>query len=219
MRIRQVILQTSKLEELADFYSNVLELPVRSTSIEEINIKIGSTELVFQQASTADPFYHFAINIPANKIEEARQWLIPKEDLIWIDQYESDIAEFVNWHARSVYFFDPAGNILELIARADLDNKSDKPFSSSQMLSVSEVALVVKESEMETTAEYLLKEYEFSYFDKQPPLPQFKAVGDDEGLFIIVPEKRNWFPTYIPSGIFAMEIRFENNGKDYVLKA
>jgi hypothetical protein len=218
MQIKKLILQTSALKELTDFYIKLMELPVASSGEGEIKIKTGSTELVFQQATAADPFYHFAINIPANKIEEAKNWLSNRVELIWIEQYKSDIADFVNWHAKSVYFYDPAGNILELITRFDLDTKTDEPFSSAQFLSISEIGLVFKEDELNKRTESLLKQYQLNYFDKQPPLPQFKAVGDDEGLFVIVPENRNWFPTFKASGIFPMEIGFEDSKNKYRLK-
>jgi hypothetical protein len=210
MNIKRLILQTSVLKELTDFYIKLMELPVESSGEKEITIKIGSTELVFQQAHAADPFYHFAINIPANKIEEAKKWLQDRVELIWIEQYKSDVADFVNWHAKSVYFYDPAGNILELIARFDLVNKTNEPFSSSQFISISEVGLVFQEDELDKRTEDLLQQYHLTYFDKQPPLPQFKAVGDDEGLFIIVPNYRNWFPTAKAAGIFPMAVEFEN---------
>jgi catechol 2,3-dioxygenase-like lactoylglutathione lyase family enzyme len=219
MEITRVIFQTSSLKEQLDFYSNVLELSTGIKSENKITIGIGSTELVFEQVSGADPFYHFAINIPCNKIEEAKNWTSTRTKLIWMQDYKSEVADFINWHAKSVYFYDPAGNILELIARFDLDNKTDKPFSSAQFLSVSEVGLVIKENEMEKGSENLLKKYELSYFEKQPPLPQFKAIGDDDGLFIVVPEKRNWYPTTRPCGIFPMEVQFENEGKEYVLNS
>src|SRR5438552_3652089 len=176
-------------------------------------LKIGSTDLVFSETKQAEPFYHIAINIPANKIQEARTWLSNKLRLLWIAEYKSDIADFVNWHAKSVYFYDPAGNILELIARFDLHNPAPGPFSSKQFLSVSEMGLVFKEDDLDKKTSELLNQYQLSYFDKQSPLPQFRAVGDDEGLFIIVPEKRNWFPTLVPSGTFPMKIEFENKGK------
>jgi hypothetical protein len=218
MQIRRLILQTSALKELSAFYNDTMELPADTNNEDETHIRIGNTELVFKQAGAIDPFYHFAINIPANKIEEAKKWLSGRAKLIWMDQYKSDIANFVNWHARSVYFFDPAGNIVELIARFDLDNKKDEPFSSAQFLSVSEVGLVLKESEFDKSVNRLLEQYQLSYFAKQPPMPQFRAIGNDEGLFIVVPDNRNWFPTTIPSGIFPMEIQFENKGKEYTLK-
>lgn len=217
MEISRVILQTSALEELTAFYKTVMGLPVNSKYENETTISIGSTELVFKQASAADPLYHFAINIPANKIEEAKSWLSGRVELIWMDDYKSDIADFVNWHAKSVYFFDPAGNIVELIARFDLDNKTDEPFSSMQFLSISEMGLVFKTNEFDRSVNNLLQQYQLFYFAKQSPLPQFRAIGDDEGLFIVVPENRNWYPTTKSSGIFPMEVHFKNDGKEYIL--
>jgi hypothetical protein len=217
MRIKKLIAQTSALKELTDFYIRLMELPADTSGEKELAIKIGSTELVFQQVTTADPFYHFAINIPANKIEEAKSWLKNRVELIWIEQYKSDIADFVNWHAQSVYFYDPAGNILELIARFDLDTQTDNPFSSGEFLSISEVGLVFPENEFDKRTESLLDQYQLSYFSKQSPLPQFRAIGDDEGLFIIVPDNRAWFPTSKRSGIFPLSIWFENEGRNYMV--
>jgi len=218
MQIKRLILQTSALEKLTDFYIKQMELPVKKSGKKEIAITIGSTELVFQQAKSADPFYHFAINIPANKIEEAKTWLKNRTELIWMEQYKSDVADFVNWHAKSVYFYDPAGNILELIARFDLENETQEPFSSNQFLSISEIGLVFPEDEFDKRTHELMNRYRLSYFAKQPPLPQFRAVGDDDGLFIIVPENRNWFPTSKPSGIFPIVIIFFERNKEVGLK-
>jgi len=218
MKIKKLILQTSCLQTLKEFYSSVLELAVKKTSDKEIFIRIGNSELIFSETKESEPFYHFAINIPANKIEEARDWLKNKVSLLWMEDYKSDIAEFVNWHARSIYFFDPAGNILELIARFDLKNERDEAFSSGQFLSIDEVGLVFNQNELELKTSGLLKNYSLSYFSKQPPLPQFKALGDDKGLFIVVPAQRNWFPTDKPSQIFPIKTEFENIDKEYRLE-
>jgi len=217
MQIKRLILQTSRLEELTNFYMQLMELPVELSGDKQMTARIGSTELVFQQAPAADPFYHFAINIPANKIEEARIWLKERVELIWMEQYSSDIADFVDWHAKSVYFYDAAGNILELIARFDLDNKTVETFSSRQFLCISEIGFVFRQDDLEINTRNLMERYHFSYFEKQSPLPQFKAIGDDDGLLIVVPEHRNWFPTTIPSGIFPIKLEFESRGTEYAL--
>ena len=213
MKIKKLILRTAYLKTLQEFYSSVLELPVEQPDEKMIKIKIGNGELIFTETTNGEPFYHFAINIPANKIEEAKTWLNDKVRLLWMDDYKDDIADFVNWHAKSVYFYDPAGNIVELIARFDLDNSANETFSSSQFLSINEVGLVFNDDNFEKEITTLRNAYSLSNFDKQPPLPKFRAMGDDHGLFVIVPEHRNWYPTDKPSGIFPMTVEFDNAGK------
>jgi len=217
MKIKKLKLQTAFVKTLQEFYSSILELPVQSVDEREIYIKIGDSELIFTEAKTGEPFYHYAINIPANKIEEAKAWVSNKVKLLWMEDYRNDIADFVNWHAKSVYFYDPAGNILELIARFDLDNSVSETFSPSQLLSLNEVGLVFKDEKFESEIALLKNSYSLSYFDKQPPLPKFRAMGDDHGLFVIVPEHRNWYPTEKPSGIFPMTVEFINKGSGYDL--
>jgi len=215
MKIKRLVLQTSYLETLKEFYSSILELPVQVMNEEKILIKVGATDLIVSETKTGEPFYHFAINIPSNKIEEAKAWLNNKVKLLWIGDYNSDIADFVNWHAKSVYFYDPAGNILELISRFDLNNKRRRSFSSQQFISISEVGVVFKQDEFDQKTAEVLNLHSLSYFSKQPPLPQFRAIGDDEGLFVVVPENRNWYPTNKPSGIFPMIVDFENGKEAY----
>ena len=214
MHLQQLILETDRLDQLAAFYKTVLQLPVQEDK-QQIAITTGSSTLVFKATNEREPVYHFAFNIPANKIGEAKEWLTGKVDLVWINDYNSDIADFASWHAKSVYFYDPAGNIVELIARFDLDNTTGEPFSPKQLLSVSEAGIVTPKDTLQLEADRLLEQYGLSYFAKQPPLPQFKALGDDEGLFILVPEERNWFPTTIASGIYPMDIYFTHDQKKY----
>jgi hypothetical protein len=217
MKIKKIVLQTAYLKTLEEFYSVVLELPVQLLNENEIKINLGASDLIFTDAKEGEPFYHFAINIPSNKIEEANIWLSKKVKLLWVEDYKNDIADFVSWNAKSVYFYDPAGNILELIARFDLNNPSDQSFSSAQFLSISEIGFVFNKDSFDQNVSGLLNNYSLSYFDKQSPLPQFRAMGDDEGLFIAVPEHRNWYPTDKPSGIFPMTIEFENKAIKYKL--
>jgi hypothetical protein len=206
------------METLKEFYSSILELPVLLDGKKQILIRVGSSDLIFMETKTIEPVYHFAFNIPANKIEEAKEWLSYKVKLLWMDDYKNDIANFVNWNAKSVYFYDPAGNILELIARFDLNNENDETFSSKQFLSINEVGLVFSQENFERRNAELQTLYSLPYFSKQPPLPQFRAIGDDEGLFVVVPEHRNWFPTDKPAGMFPLDIHIVNNGRNYTLK-
>lgn len=220
MNIRLLILETSQLEELKEFYSQVLDWPPADEEEGSFTLELQNTELEFRRHNgDLQPFYHFAINIPANKIEEAREWLQSRVQLLWLDDFQSNIAEFTNWNARSVYFLDPVGNIVELIARFDLKNKTDEPFSPKQFISVSEIGLVVPKDELQTKSEQVLDDFWLSQFSKQPPQESFKAIGDDEGLFILVPEHRNWYPLQDRPAIMApLKIYFSVRGRHHLLE-
>ncbi len=216
MKIKSLVLETKDVKGLAAFYQEVLELPITKTDTEFL-ITMGATTIRFTQSTNLDPFYHFAITIPSNKIEDAKEWLSKKVELLWIEEYKSVVADFINWNAKSIYFLDASGNIVELIARFDLHNETAEKFSSKQLLCVSEIGLVFPKTEIENKALDLLQQFSLSYFDKQPPFPHFKAVGDDEGLFIVVAENRHWYPTSKPSGIFPAEITFEQKAKNFTV--
>jgi hypothetical protein len=211
MILQDIRLQTNRLFPLYHFYKNVLELPVTDDSDTQFTIHTGLSRLIFEK--TKDPLsypnYHFAFNIPSNRIQEAHDWLKERTELLWIEDYKSYIADFTNWNAKSVYFLDPAGNIAELIARADLNDIINEPFSPRHIRNVSEIGLVFPEKGFQRSIEQMMKDYNLEYFSKQPPLEKFCAIGNDEGLFIIVPEHRSWYPCKDkPAGIFPMTISF-----------
>ena len=218
MLLKEIILQTNHLALLHAFYQEVLQLPVMHYNSKTVSIAAGQTKLVFEAGNnSANPFYHFAFNIPSNKIEEALYWLRDRIELLWMEDYKSYIAEFTNWHARSVYFIDPAGNILEFIARFDLNDNTSEPFCASQIRNISEIGLVFTDTEFDEHVSKLLHNFHLEYFSKQQPMKQFRAIGDDEGLFIAVPEHRNWYPTNIPCGTFPLTVKFSNDKSQYHL--
>jgi len=57
---------------------------------------------------------------------------------------------------------DSTGNVLEFIARFDLDNKSDKHFDASGILEISEIAFVT--DDVKELANRLIKENGFKFF-------------------------------------------------------
>jgi catechol 2,3-dioxygenase-like lactoylglutathione lyase family enzyme len=219
MLFKEITLQTKNIDELYNFYKNTLQLKVVKPNAKTISINAGRTTLIFEQTNTAEKsFYHFAFNIPSNKMEEALQWLKEKVELLWIEDYKNYIAEFTNWNARSVYFLDAAGNIVELIARFDLHDEVDETFSAKHIRNVSEIGIVFNAEQFDARVNELIQQHQLEYFSKQPPMKHFRAIGDDEGLFIVVPEHRNWYPTNIAGGIFALSIVFENDDREYRLQ-
>ena len=216
MKITEIYLETSKLNELKDFYWRILKLKTENTSGDSFTIFTNHTKIIFKKTGQGDPFYHFAFNIPSNKIDEAYHWLIEKTALLWIPDYNSHIADFTNWNARSVYFKDPAGNIVEFIARFDLQDFESAKFSELQIRCVSEIGLVFPKENYDDGCTSILSAYPLSYFSKQPPLDIFRAVGSDEGLIICVPDGRPWYPTSENNASgFPIRILFEQDGKNY----
>lgn len=215
MLLKEIHLQANGLSDLFNFYKDILELPVEYTGAKSIRITAGHTQLNFDETRNAgNPFYHFAFNIPSNKFEEAFNLMKEKVKLLWLEDYKSYIADFTNWNAKSFYFEDPAGNILEMISRFDLNDFSNEPFSSRQIRNISEMGLVFPEGNFNKEVNDFLQKFELSYFDKQQPMAHFRAVGDDEGLFIIVPENRVWFASKDKQAkILPMQIQFILGGE------
>jgi hypothetical protein len=220
MLLKELRLQTGQLPALFNFYKEVLELPVVQQGNNSIAVTAGTSQVIFDTTDAKEnAFYHFAFNIPSNKFEDALQFIQRRVELLWLNDYKSYIADFTNWHAKSFYFIDPANNILELIARFDLNDVTDEPFSAEHIRNVSEIGLVFPVKSFDGDVNKLLEQYPLSHFDKQPPMPHFRAVGNDEGLFIIVPENRVWFSTKsTTSQIFPMGILFIENDKLFELK-
>lgn len=195
--ITQLSLQTASLTALRTFYNQRLDLPLTDVQSSKFAIEIGKTRLTFSEATGGmDPSYHFAVNIPRNQFTSAKEWLANRVELLRTEDDEDEFMfEFMN--AKAVYFVDPAGNIVELIARQNLNNDSAQPFCEDGFLEVSEIGLPVPEvlstaHELETNLGLPLYE---GYSEDFESSSQFTCLGDDHALLILVPIGRAWFPT------------------------
>ena len=119
------------------------------------------------------------------------------------------ITNFEAWNANAVYFYDNNGNLLEFISRHDLENASTENFSSKSILNISEIGIVT-ENPLEL-GNRLIEKHTLEFFSKNNNIEVFSALGDDEGLLIIVKPNRNWYPTQTPSQSNPTEIRILNN--------
>lgn len=216
MLITEIILQANHLASLKNFYKEVMDLPVSFSDQKTLRVLSGNSVLIFEKnEEIKDPFYHIAFDIPSNKFEKAFEWFKPRVSFLWVYDYKSYIADFTNWNARSFYFYDPSGNILEMIARFDLDDKITKDFTGASVCNISELGIVFSAHHFEHEVASFMKKYSLAFFEKQPPSPNFKVAGDDGGLFIMVPEGRDWAPgTGKKSAIFPISVSFETqNGQ------
>ena len=209
MNILELELLTDDLNKTEVFYNDVLGLQTISKSEVHISFKTGATKLTFRTAENLNPVYHFAFDIPKNKLMEAFSLIEKKTEILEVIPPDK-IADFYNWNAKSFYFYDNYGNIIEFIARFNLDNASEKLFDGSSILSISEIGLVSKNASRQS--DELFEKYGLTPYLKQPKLDKFIVLGTETGLFILVEEKRNWYPTDKKAKSFWTKVLFYHKG-------
>ncbi|MEI5906618.1 ring-cleaving dioxygenase [Bacillus spongiae] len=206
MNIKEMKLFTRKLNEMKDFYGDVLNLTIIKENQQAFTVRIGSTNLSFHKGDfESAPVYHVAINIPENKLVEAKEWISSKVNLN--REEEDDEVYFEDWNAHAIYFEDPAGNILEFIARHNLNNRNEQPFSSLDLLNISEVGVVADEV---IPLARILNEKGIPNF--RPDGEGFTPVGDEHGLLIMVKTGRRWFFSNRFATFYPFEVLIEGIG-------
>ncbi|AXG70087.1 hypothetical protein KORDIASMS9_02316 [Kordia sp. SMS9] len=189
MQISELTLFTTNLEAQQHFYTNVLELPLVSAFAGTFTVKVGVSTVTFVKSERIHPA-HFAINISSYKIKQALKWIQKRTDILLCDG--KPIADFSNWNADALYFYDKDKNIVEFIARRDLDVINTHPFSTADILNISEIAIVSDDNEAIYHQINVMRPIEIydGSFDR------FCVLGNAEGLFILVNNtKKKWYPT------------------------
>ena len=182
------LVTAAPIDAMEAFYRDRLELKTGRAG-PRLTVTAGDTRITFvEHREAADPFYHFAFNIPENKIVAARDWQLQRSPLIPIPSaiaragLPPDIVDYSHWNAHSVFFLDPGGNVVEYIARHDLKNAASGPFSSRDILGTTEIALIVDDVPGTVTTlrpALAMEPYRGSSAD-------FAALGDEEGLVLVM---------------------------------
>ena len=209
MKILSIQLETANLGAVADFYRSVLGLHVATVEAGKAHVQVGNSWLIFRENPAFTGVYHFAFNIPCNQIREGMAWLERSNIDLIADEKGERRQDFAGWNAEAAYFFDPAGNIAEIIARRDLQNESEHPFGRDSLLEISEIGIAC--DDVPAWNERAGNAYGIRPFDKQNPSADFSALGTDTGLFIVVTEGRKWFLTDISAVRAPLEVKFEND--------
>jgi len=121
MKINELKIYSSRFDKQIAFYSGKIGLKLIEETEYEAIFQIGKSKLIFKKSERFQP-YHFAINIPANKENEALNWLKQRVEILRDGNYE--IQNFDSWNARAIYFYDEDKNIVEFIARKNLKNEN-----------------------------------------------------------------------------------------------
>jgi hypothetical protein len=200
------LLTAAPLDDMREFYEKRIGFPVLEQGDAEISFAAGATRLTFVTATRehvrgdggrgdGKPFYHFAFNIPQNKLRAARAWqlertaLVPPQSGLVDPEYENDVWHVRAWNAHSVFFFDPAFNIVEYIARHDLKNDAptDDGFSTADIHYASEIGFVVQPSTQRAAAGRLHEKLGLEAYPRRADPPW--AMGDERGLLLCLARK------------------------------
>ncbi|MDF2960786.1 MAG: Glyoxalase/bleomycin resistance protein/dioxygenase [Paenibacillus sp.] len=206
MIIQRVKLLTHQLASLKYFYTGVLGMPLIREQAGTFTVRAGRSLLQFEERLSIEPYYHFAMAISENQLDSAEAWLAARH----IDMYRFADGKHqlysVNWHATSLYFHDPAGNIVEFIAHHSLANVSEGDFTIEQIRSLCEIGLPVED--VPRMSAFLNGSYGFGTYKNSDS--QFAPLGDMEGLFILSKVKRIWLGSHQQAAVFPVEIDIKN---------
>ena len=190
------LLNGADVNVMKTFYGKTLDLRIMDEKADRFSVEAGETRLTFITSTEADggraPFYHFAFTIPENKILQALEWQKARTPLLAIPQrqraagYPDEVVDYSHWNAHAIFFLDPAGNVVEYIARHDLKNGNSAKFDWADLLYISEIGLVVddvpavagKVREIASMPQYKSGD------------PAFTAVGDEWGLVLVMKRGR-----------------------------
>lgn len=212
MNINNLTIYSANFVTQIQFYEETLGLKLINQSDEQATFRVGDSTLTFIQREESTP-YHFAINIPSNKEHEALAWL--KERVEILTDGEHELHDFVSWNAKAVYFYDADRNIVEFIARKNLNLPTESAFDTSSLLCISEIGMPTEN----------VRE-KFNRLNATTPLPKysgdherFSAIGDESGLIICVNKAiKDWFPTNDTAYSSPFEMDFTNTGKRFHLR-
>lgn len=182
-------LLATRLDAMRDFYGRTLGWPVERHG-ESLVVRAGGTLLQFDPTPADDaPYYHVAWAIPSNKLGLGKAWLAARVPLL-VHPDGRDEFHFKNARRKAVYFADPAGNVLELIARYELGDRAGGDFGLDDLLYVNHAGLVV--DDMDAAIQTLSSALGLA--PTAPPLPTFTKLGDVYRHLVLVPRERLWLP-------------------------
>lgn len=206
MNIHALTLHARDLNAQHTLYAEVLGFPVLSATVGAVTFQIGHTRLTFQRDGNFRGPYHFAFNIPENRLAQARAWLEDRVPLL-ADAAGETIFHFGHWNADALYFRDADGNIAEFIARHTLPAAPGDSFGASDVLGVSELGLPV--ASVPEAVQNLQQRFDLPVYGNASGT--FTPLGDEEGLLIVVPVGRGWFPvgTHAPALPFELHATTE----------
>jgi hypothetical protein len=218
VRIVRLTLDCADLGAQEEFWAGTLGLDVARRE-DELEVRLASSAIRFRRAAPgAAPRHHFAINVPPGSIERAAAWVEARHELLAFHGYEDEEEGATIVHAGrgtpAVYFLDPAGNVVELIANVRLaagagetEDGDGAPvgdaggggggFGPEHLLDLAEVGIAAAEPAATCAAlrEFLGEEVLWG----GAPGWALTAIGDARSVVIVAPLERGWIPVALPA--------------------
>lgn len=195
----------SNYEATKQFYETTLHFPINSEEHNRFTIKVGTSMITFVKAPFEEsPFYHFAFDVPSNQFEEAKAWI--KEKIELSQEQGEDEVYFPFIDAKSIYFEDPAGNIVELICRFSDAKPSEEPFTTASLQKVSEMSIVVTDKLNALSALQKVSIFERDREEISADGLSFMGEREDATYLLFVNEGRTWFFSNKKSAAYPVEI-------------
>ena len=196
--------EAALVPELARFYENLLGQSAERSDGGVVAVRVGETALELGP-SAGSPFYHFAFLVPGDRFEAALAWARAHVELLPDSETGEPVFDFTNWDAQAVYFHDPAGSIVELIAHRGIGEQgATGPFEPDELLGLSEIGLVC---EPPALAGDLVRELGLEVWDGTVEGDARLAfVGAKARTLILCRAGRPWLPTGRPAEAHPAEI-------------
>lgn len=212
VEIRRVTLKTNAIQALKGFYKEVLDMDILNEDDQSFEVAVGNSILEFISTNVkGNPYYHFAFNIPSNKFNEAKSWVESRVQLNTEDG--EDEADFSDLPAHSLYFYDPAGNIVEFIARHSISKDSDDPFSSQSLLKISEISVTVQDAQ---SAGERLSRIGIRERDQEPidgSALNFMGRREDGNSLLLIEPGRRWIFSDKRAEVYPLEILLDTGDR------
>ena len=207
--IVNVEMRTNNYANNLRFWRDVMGFPTDSVAPNSFRVDIGLNSITFinnsgaiDTSSTITPKYQFTISIPSNQIENCYNWLIDADSTnpskirerakFWTDAETGSVIYRRNqYNSQSIYIKDAGNNIVEILARHDLNNTAEGEFNRGMFLGITEVGVVsrdLRKAAEELKAAYGVEEVVGSS-------NSYKPLGGPTGLLKLNIEGKIWTPT------------------------
>lgn len=207
MHFNELTLAVPDLAAARDFYTGLLDFPSSTTSAGAA-LQAGRSRLNLIPADAGTrPTYHIAFSVPLARFDAARRRVSAALPLIGFNG--DDVIIHEGWDAVAFYFLDPAGNVLECIARRH--EPADDPAAppAPAIMAICEVGLVV--ADVPASVKLLKEQIGVAPF-RGSYAEQFAAVGNEAGLLILAQQGRVWWPDTGVTAVSApLELRLRND--------